>query len=248
MRALGDLVTSGKVKAIGLSNFSKREMMSAQESLSNHRLFSNQVEYNLFDRFVEQEILPYCKSSEAVLIAYSPLDRGRNGGTHPSSAILSNLSEKYDQTASQISLNWLVTRGDVVPIPKATNLKHIQENAESLNFAISDEDLKLIDEAFTSSPTFIPTDEISVSATGEGARKVYQTKSEAIENRLNFSPSPLELAEFIRMGELTKPVRIVPRKDTTSGVKYDLIEGRLRYWAWVLAFNGEKPVPAYVRY
>ena len=248
MRALEELVLSGKVKSIGLSNFSKREMMSAQDALESSKIFSNQLEYNLFDRFVEKEILPYCNISGSLLIAYSPLDRGRNGGNHPSNSLLEQLSGKYGRTSSQISLNWLVSQGNVVAIPKATNLKHIQENAQSLDFSLSREDIDLIDEAFTSNPELIPTDAISVSTTGEGARKVYQTRAEAIENHLNFSPSPLELAEVISAGELTKPVRLVMREDQSSGLKYDLVEGRLRYWAGVLAFNGEKPVPAYVRY
>ena len=69
-----------------------------------------------------------------------------------------------------------------------------------------------------------------------------------VSRHLNLSPSPTELAEFLRLGELTKPVRVIPAKDTDGGIEYDLVEGRLRYWAWVLAFNGEKAVPAYVRY
>lgn len=248
MSALAELVSTGKVKNIGLSNFSKREMIAAQQILPSIKLYSNQLEYNLFDRFVEHEILPHCKLTNSLLIAYSPLDRGRNGSSHPSNELLNELSKKYERTNSQISLNWLVSRGNVVPIPKATNSKHIEENASSLDFQISFEDLELINKAFDSNPQLIPTNEINVSATGEGDRKVYQSRSEAIENNLNLSPSPLELAEFIRSGELAKPVRLVMRKDDAKGLKYDLVEGRLRYWAWVLAFNGEKPVPAYVRY
>ncbi|MFM1986739.1 MAG: hypothetical protein RIS18_956 [Actinomycetota bacterium] len=248
MSALAELVSSGKVKHVGISNFSKREMIEAQEILPSQKIYSNQLEYNLFDRFVEYEILSYCKQINSLLIAYSPLDRGRNGNSHPANELLSELSKKYDKTNSQLSLNWLVSRGNVVPIPKATNLKHIEENASSLDFQISSEDIDRINNAFDSNPQLIPTNEINVSVSGEGGRKVYRSKTEAIENKLGLSPSPLELAEFIRAGDLTKPVRLVKRIDKAKGLKYDLIEGRLRYWAWVLAFNGEKPVPAYVRY
>jgi hypothetical protein len=62
------------------------------------------------------------------------------------------------------------------------------------------------------------------------------------------SPSPAELAESIKLGEITKPVRLVKNTDPSVAYKYNLIEGRLRYWAWVIAFNGEKPIPSYVRY
>ena len=62
------------------------------------------------------------------------------------------------------------------------------------------------------------------------------------------SPSPVELAEFIRQGEPTKPVRLTPSKDISGQYEYDLIEGRLRYWAWVIAHDGHQPIPAYIRY
>ena len=60
-------------------------------------------------------------------------------------------------------------------------------------------------------------------------------------------PSPSQLADFIRNGDSVKPVRLVRSKDTSGLYQYDLVEGRLRYWAWVIAFAGSKPVPAYTR-
>ena len=44
-----------------------------------------------------------------------------------------------------------------------------------------------------------------------------------------------------------KPVKIIPLKDTKHGYEYELVEGRVRYWAWVIAHNGKKPIPAYIR-
>ena len=58
----------------------------------------------------------------------------------------------------------------------------------------------------------------------------------------------MELAEFIKQGDPIKPVRLRLNTNLDTKYKYELIEGRLRYWAWVLAFNGEKPIPAYLRY
>ena len=82
---------------------------------------------------------------------------------------------------------------------------------------------------------------------GEGNRKVYKTVEEAIENSSNLSPSPQELAEFIKLGEKIKPVRLI-KCNRKENYKYYLIEGRLRYWAWFIAFNGKRPIPAYIRF
>lgn len=248
MSALAKLKTDGKVKNIGLSNFSKREFMQAQANLNSFTIVSNQVELNLVDRFAEQELLPFLQSIRCTLIAYSPLDKGRNASGDPRELVLSRLSKKYEKTTSQIALNWLISKGNVMAIPGSSNLKHLEENAIAMRIELEKNELSEIDEIFTPKLVYIPCEAIRVSMSGEGGKLVYQTRAEAIENNLNLAPSPLELAAYVEAGDPVKPVRLIPNTDQNSEFKYDLVEGRLRYWAWVLAFNGEKPIPAYVRY
>jgi len=69
---------------------------------------------------------------------------------------------------------------------------------------------------------------------------------EAIENKLGFVPSPVDLAQDISDGEILKPIKVVKSKDTTGNFDYDLVEGRVRYWAWVIAYNVEKSIPVYI--
>ena len=61
MRAMEELVEMGKVRFIGVSNFSARELQEAQDSMSKYKIVSNQVLYNLIDRGIEKDILPYCQ-------------------------------------------------------------------------------------------------------------------------------------------------------------------------------------------
>ena len=63
---------------------------------------------------------------------------------------------------------------------------------------------------------------------------------QAIDNNLNYIPSPKVLSKHLT--ENIKPVRLV-----RNGDKYDLVEGRIRYWAWVITFGNETPIPAYIR-
>lgn len=248
MSALAKLKADGKVRNIGLSNFSKREFMQAQACLTDSTIASNQVELNLVDRFAEQELLPFLQSKKSTLIAYSPLDKGRNASGDPREVVLSRLSTKYERTTSQIALSWLISRNNVMAIPGSSNPKHLKENAMVMGLELEKNELDEIDDIFSPKPVFIPCEAIRVSLSGEGGKLVYQTQAEAIENRLNLAPSPLELAAYIKAGDSVKPVRLIPSKARNSEIMFDLVEGRLRYWAWVLAFNGEKPVPAYVRY
>lgn len=246
MEALEKLVSDGKIRHIGVSNFSKKEMSNAVEALNITSLFSNQVEYNLFDRFVDFDIGPYCNQIGVKIIAYSPLDKARKISGNDG-RLLSILSRKYEKTETQIILNWLVRERKTIPIPKSQNLSHIKSNAESLNFNMEEIDLLQISNNFPSEPSFIDPTKIKVSVEGEGMRQAYQSLDEALRNELGHTPSPSDLAEFIKIGEPIKPVRLIPILDNKSLYDYELIEGRIRYWAWVIAYNWEKPIPAYVR-
>ena len=242
MRALEKLVEAGKVRHVGLSNFSVAEMREAMLAVPALSVAANQVEYNLFDRFIERRILPYCLAERVTVIAYSPLDKGR---VSPGDHLLREISLRYDKTPAQIVLNWLVRQPEVIVIPKAINPVHIRENAAAADFVMSDDDACRLGEAFSAEPILLPTMDINVSDHGEGNRKVYQTVEQALQNELNFAPSPSELAADILKGEPIKPIRVV-LADAESH-KYELVEGRIRYWAWVIAHGGNMLIPALIR-
>jgi diketogulonate reductase-like aldo/keto reductase len=246
MTALDKLLKDGKVRFVGLSNFSQREMEEAQKFIDPVKIVSNQVEYNLFDRFIETSLMPYMSKSNSSIIAYSPLDKGKSFNDSKKNQLMNKLSEKYKKTISQISLNWLLSHDNVFVIPKALKKNHIEINASSSDFEIDSDDIKEISKIFSAKPEYIAPNKIKVSSTGEGNRKVYKSIEEAIANELNLEPSPVELAKYILKGESTKPVRVIPSQ-SKDDYEYELIEGRLRFWAWNIAFKGLKNVPCLIR-
>lgn len=248
MRALKELQDQGKILHIGVSNFSLKEMISAQACLPGQTVFSNQVEYNLFDRYIENDILPFCKNNSSYVMAYSPLDKGRSAKIDKRIEVLSKIAEKYEKTSSQVALNWLMSQGPVIVIPKSTNPVHIRLNASAGSFQLEAEDIKVIDKVCSALPEMISPKRIRVSLEGEGNRPVYQTIEEALKNELELSPSPSQLADDILSEEPIKPVRVRRLANSGSGFDFELIEGRLRYWAWVIAFKWEKEIACYVRY
>lgn len=247
MQAMERLVREGKIRYVGVSNFSLKELKEAQAAISEDEIVSVQVEYNLFDRTIENSILPYCQSEGITTIAYSPLDQGKIASGEERIERLKMIAGKYNRTMAQVALNWLISHLCVITIPKATNLDHVKENASSADFELSDEDFKEISKIFTQECVYVPTDRIRVIVGDQGNRQVYHTVEEAIENRLGFIPSPVDLAQDIQKGEVLKPVRVIRSTDKTGKYDYDLIEGRIRYWAWVIAYNGEKSIPVYIR-
>jgi len=244
LRAMELLVDQGKVRYIGVSNFYEKDIKEANTLLNHTTVLSNQLELNLFDRFAETSVLPYCQKNNMAFLAYSPLDKGR---LPPSWDRLEELAKFYDKTVSQIILNWIIRHPNVIAIPKAIKREHLEQNAASAEFRISNEHYREIERLFPSEPSYIAANSISVSPRGEGNRKVYQTVEEAITNPLNFAPSPVELAEDVKKGDPIKPVRLVPNQNKSTRFEYDLVEGRNRFWAWYIAFEGKKPIPAYIR-
>jgi diketogulonate reductase-like aldo/keto reductase len=128
MSAMEELVREGAIRFIGVSNFSVAETEEARGALSKNEVVSNQVEYSLTNRYAEQEILPYCAREKMTLIAYSPLARGQITPRLPKT-----LLQKYKMTPAQLMLNWVTRNEQVVAIPKAASIPHLEENASSLS-------------------------------------------------------------------------------------------------------------------
>jgi diketogulonate reductase-like aldo/keto reductase len=245
--ALIELVQAGKVRHVGVSNFSLKQLELVRKCLGKTPLCSVQVEYNLFDRSIEADLLPYCQRNGIAIIAYSPLDQGQICGNEAKCRELERIASKYGKTASQIALRWLISKSNVFVIPKAARREHVEQNASSADIELTDDDMVTIDRVTAYEPVDIDTGSIRVVPDDHGRRLVYCTLEEARENRLGLTPSPLELAEDLRAGNFLKPIRVRLSMDTASGFDYELVEGRVRYWAWILLFGPEKPVPALVR-
>ena len=148
MRAMEKLVREGLVRYIGVSNFSVEQIREAQAALSKERIVSNQVEYSIVDRAVEEDILPYCQREKLTLIAYSPLGQGSiargRGGVF---RVVDEIAARLGKSRSQIALTWLLQHESVVVIPKASDKHHVRENAGASGSTLSDDDFQEIDRA-----------------------------------------------------------------------------------------------------
>jgi diketogulonate reductase-like aldo/keto reductase len=144
MKAMEKLVDEGKVMNIGISNFSVKQTESACNALEKYAVVSNQVEYNVISRKIENDgVYDYCISNNMAIIAYSPLAHGEVFRNNKALEILNGIGRKYGKTASQISINWLIQRG-AFPIPKASNIAHMRENISASDFTLKAEDMDLL--------------------------------------------------------------------------------------------------------
>lgn len=171
MRAMEKLYKDGKIRAIGVSNFAVRDLEEAGRYLSDTQIVSNQVKYNMLERQIEEEVVPYCRKEEIMIIAYSPLAQGALTGKYnlnnkPSDAIrsgnrlfsddnlgeisrllevLGKIANMRGKTIAQVAMNWLLKEGNVVPIPGAKNPKQAEENAGAAGWRLNNKELMEID-------------------------------------------------------------------------------------------------------
>lgn len=147
MEAMEDLVDSGKIRFIGVSNFSVSELRKAQKSLSKYRLVSNQVRYSLVDRSLEGGLLRYCRKNRITVIAFSPLGQGIDHvkDKDPNS-ILNKVAAMTGKTEAQLALNWCISRENVIAIPKASSIEHVVENCGASGWRLSRDQCRLIEE------------------------------------------------------------------------------------------------------
>lgn len=146
MEALSSLIDAGKVRFAGVSNFSVAQLQEARNALGKYPIVSNQVRYNLIDRTIEQDLLPYCRANHVTVIAYCPLARGLNRirDCDPS-GVLDELARAMGKSAAQIAINWCLFQNGVVAIPKGNSTEHILDNCGASDWRLSQEQLALLD-------------------------------------------------------------------------------------------------------
>ena len=145
MSAMESLVEMGKIRFIGVSNFTVAEMRRAQAQLSKARIVSNQVRYSLVDRSPEQELLRYCGANQISLLAFSPLATGFDGLRRADRGdALGQIAATVGKTRAQVALNWCVSHPAVIAIFKADKVEHVRENCAASGWSLSPEHCRFL--------------------------------------------------------------------------------------------------------
>ena len=187
--AMAELVRAGKVKYLGLSEASAATIRRAHKV---HPITALQTEYSLWERHVEDEILPTLKELGIGFVPYSPLGRGFLTGTINSTTQLDDkdfrkqryprfagdnldknqvivdrvkaLADKHGVKAGQLALAWVFAKGNYAPIPGTKRRKYLEENAAAVDLKLSPEDVAELEAA-------VPQDDIVGNRYNEGGMK-----------------------------------------------------------------------------
>ncbi|MCB0858259.1 MAG: aldo/keto reductase [Solirubrobacterales bacterium] len=168
--AMSELVEAGKVRYLGLSEASVETIRKANEV---HPISALQSEYSLFERGLEEQVLPVLRELGIGLVPYSPLGRGFLTGRFRSEAdfdsadfrshdprmskenfrrnltiveAIEELASTHDVTPAQMAIAWVLAQGsDVVPIPGTKKISRLEENAAAAAVSLSESDLAALD-------------------------------------------------------------------------------------------------------
>ncbi|KAK8651113.1 hypothetical protein V6N13_140727 [Hibiscus sabdariffa] len=188
MSELKKLVEEGKIKYIGLSESSPDTIRRAH---AVHPITAVQMEWSLWTRDIEDEIVPLCRELGIGIVPYCPLGRGFFGGravveslspgnflaSHPRFqgenldknkniyARIEDQAKKHQCTPVQLALAWILQQGDdVAPIPGTTKVKNLDQNIGSLRVKLTADDLKEIADA-------VPIEEVAGDRNYDSMRK-----------------------------------------------------------------------------
>lgn len=171
-RAMERLVKKGKIRHIGVSNFSIRMLKKAQENLSFAEIIIDEIEYNIISRRAEKNIIPYCSRQNIGVVAYSPLAGGILTGNYspnnpprdkarafnfrarrrflkkaqPLFQVLRDIAKRKGATVAQVALSWIIRHSSCIAIPAALTFEQVEDNAEASNLILSSKDIGRIDE------------------------------------------------------------------------------------------------------
>jgi diketogulonate reductase-like aldo/keto reductase len=136
----------GLVRHYGVSNFDRADMQEAAALPGGAAVATNQVLYNLEQRGIEWDLLPWCRERGMPVMAYSPLgSNSRRLRTHP---VLKKLAARLGASPARVALAWLLRGPEVVVIPKASSEAHVRDNHAALGLDLSPDDLAELDRTF----------------------------------------------------------------------------------------------------
>jgi len=172
MATLSKRVDAGQIRYVGVSNFPVSLLKEASKAFAPKKIITNQVRYNLLQREIEKEVLPYCRRRGIHIIAYSPLAQGVLTGKYHShqeiqkgpwgSLRLFAHEENFQQAEgvleaiqkiaqergvepAQVALRWLIQKEGVVAIPGAKSIQQLIINAGASGWSLSREEMKMLD-------------------------------------------------------------------------------------------------------
>jgi diketogulonate reductase-like aldo/keto reductase len=144
--AFESLRAAGKIHTWGVSNFKVSDMEDLFRVSRGDRCATNQVLYNLGNRGIEHDLLPWCERHRMPVMAYSPL--GGAGASLLRDPTLARIGAAHNCSAAAVAVAWTIRNGNVIAIPESGSADHVKENAVALSLTLTSDELHMLDAAY----------------------------------------------------------------------------------------------------
>ncbi len=144
VQTFDSLRAEGKIRRWGVSNFDVGDMEDLYRVPGGTACATNQVRYNLLDRRIERDLLPWCERHRLPIMAYSPLGQGGDLLRNPT---LGRVAAKHQQNPAAVALAWTMRSGRVMAIPESGSPAHVRENAAALSLRLTEQDVEELNHA-----------------------------------------------------------------------------------------------------
>ena len=141
--AFESLRAAGKIRAWGVSNFKVSDMEDLFHVPNGDRCATNQVLYNIGDRSIEYDLLPWCEQRGMPVMAYTPL----GGASLLHDPTLARIGAARGCSAAAVALAWAIRSGIIIAIPESGSAAHVKENAVALSLTLTPQELQTLDAA-----------------------------------------------------------------------------------------------------
>jgi diketogulonate reductase-like aldo/keto reductase len=151
--AFEQLQEQGKIRSWGVSNFDVPDLEEALAIAGPGRMACNQVLYHLNERGIEHLVLPWCEENDLALVGYSPFGHGSFPSPRSREGrLLQEVADAHGATPRQVALRFLARKAPLFAIPKASSVRHTEENAGAGSLLLTEREIALIDQAFPLGP------------------------------------------------------------------------------------------------
>lgn len=155
--ALEEAKKAGKIRAWGVSNFDVKDLTEMYGKEDGKNCQANQVLYNLGERGIEFDLLPFMQEKELPLIAYAPIAQGDQlGAKLTENAKLKEIARNHQTTIFQVLLAWSIRQGQTLAIPQSSNAEHVIDNIKAAEIKLTIEEAKELDKEFPEPTTKQP--------------------------------------------------------------------------------------------
>lgn len=144
VEAFETLRASGKIADWGVSNFDVDDMEELAALPNGQAVAANQVLYNLGNRGIDFDLIPWQRKRGIPVMAYSPVGEGNLAGDGRLKAV----AGRHGATPAQVALAWTLRGEGVIAIPKASQEKHVRDNRAAADIRLTAQDLADLDAAF----------------------------------------------------------------------------------------------------